>query len=339
MVMRMASAIMLVAAASMAHAETGYHVAGRYPINGTGGWDYVTIDASSRRLYVSHATQVEVLDADSGKLVGTIPDTPGVHGVALATGTNRGFTSNGKEDTVSIFDTQSLALVQKVHVGKGPDGIYYHPGTNRVFTNNHGTQDISAIDATTGALAGTVAVNGDGEQTVFATDGLVYVNLEDTAEVVAFDPQSLAVKKRYPIGVAKTPTALTYDARTNLLLIGTRSEPRMIAMDAATGKVVTSFPIGKNVDYAAFDPDQQLAFFACGGDGVVSVFHVKSATEIEDAGSVKTQPSAKTLAFDPKTKKIFLPAAEMIEKPAADPSQRPTRTVKPGTFGILVLER
>ncbi len=318
-------------------AETGYKVTGRYAVPGTEGWDYVTLDSAARRLYISHGTQVDVLDADSGKSVGVIADTPGVHGIAIATGSNRGFTSNGKEDKVSIFDTKTLKLIEKIDVGKGPDGIYYEAATKRVFTNNHGSHDISAIDANTGKVVGTVAVEGDGEQAIVGTDGMIYVNLEDKAEVAVFDPKTLEVKKRFPIGIAKTPTGLAYDGKTNRLFIGTRSDPKMIVMDAGTGKVLTSFPIGAGVDFGGFDPAARLIFFSCGGDGVVSVFRQKSADEYEDAGSIKTQPSAKTMAFDPKTKKIFLPAAEYLETPNADPSKRPTRTVKPGSFGVLIV--
>jgi DNA-binding beta-propeller fold protein YncE len=205
-----------------------------------------------------------------------------------------------------------------------------------MFTNNHGSHDITAIDAATGEVVGTVKAEGDGEQAVIGADGLIYVNSEDTAEVVVFDPKSLEVKKRFPIGVAKTPTGLAYDAKTNRLFIGCRNDPKMVVMDAATGKVIASFPIGAGVDFAAFDPEARLIFLSC-GDGTLSVYHAKSADEYEDAGAVKTQPSAKTMAFDPKTKKIFLPAAEYQESPATDPSKRPRRTVKPGTFVVLVV--
>jgi DNA-binding beta-propeller fold protein YncE len=330
---------MAFAGAMALQAETGYKVTGRYSIEGTGGWDYVTLDSDARRIYVSHATQVEVLDADSGKMIGTIADTPGVHGIAIATGMNRGFTSNGGEHKVSIFDPKTLKLIEKIDVGQGPDGIYYEPATKRVFTNNHGSHDISAINAKTGKVVGTVKVEGDGEQSVIGADGMIYVNLEDKAEVAVFDPASLEVKKRFPIGVAMTPTGLAYDAKTNRLFIGARKEPLMIVMDAATGKVVTSLPIGAGVDFASFDPTSGLIFFSCGGSGNVSVFHEKSPDEFEDAGSIKTQPSAKTMAFDPRTKKIFLPAAEYLETPAADPSKRPARTVKPGSFAVLVVSK
>ena len=315
---------------------TDYKVVGRYPIGGTGGFDYIAIDSSARRLYVSHATQVEVLDADSGKIVGTIPDTPGVHGAAIASPFKHGFTSNGRENKVSMFDSTTLALIKKIDVGKGPDGIYYEPKTKRVFTNNHGSHDITAIDAATGAVVGTVQAKGDGESAIIGADGLIYVNIEDTAEVIAFDPKSLEVKKRFPIGVAKVPTGLAYDAKTKRLFIGCRNEPKMVVMDATNGKIINSFPIGAGVDFAGFDPDAHLIFFSC-SDGTLSIYREKSADVYEDAGALKTQPSARTMAFDPKTKKIFLPAAEYTEGPPAQPGGRPTRSQKPGSFVVLVV--
>jgi len=316
---------------------TGYRVVTRYPVPGNGGFDYVTIDSAARRLYLSHSTQVDVVDADNGKLIGTIADTPGVHGIALAPEFKHGFTSNGRENKVSMFDPATLQLIRKIDVGKGPDGIYYDLKTRRVFTNNHGSHDISVIDAKTGEVVGTLKVEGDGESAVIA-DGLVYVNIEDTDEVVVFDPKSLEIKKRFPIGVAKTPTGLAYDPKTKRLFIGCRNEPKMVVMDAVSGKVITSFPIGRGVDYAGFDPQAKLIFFSC-SEGVLNIFHEKSADDYEDAGAVKTQPSARTMAFDPKTKKVFLSAAEIIETPATTPGGRPQRTVKPGSFVVLVVSK
>ncbi|HKQ75096.1 MAG TPA: YncE family protein [Blastocatellia bacterium] len=326
----------LFSAALLSQGATNYKVVGRYPIPGVGGFDYVTLDGSARRLYVSHATQVDVLDADTGKIVGTIPDTPGVHGVAIASAFKRGFTSNGRENKVSMFDPSTLQLIKKIDVGAGPDGIYYEPASKRIFTNNHGSHDITAIDVATGAVVGTVKIEGDGEQAIIGADGLIYVNSEDTAEVVAFDPKSLEVKKRFSIGVAKVPTGLAYDAKTNRLFIGCRNEPKMVVMDAVSGKVINSFPIGAGVDYAGFDPKARLIFFSC-ADGTLSIYHEKAPDNYEDAGAVKTQPSARTMAFDPKTKKIFLPAAEYQETPATEPGRRPQRSVKPGTFAVLVV--
>ncbi|HEV2690723.1 MAG TPA: YncE family protein [Bryobacteraceae bacterium] len=326
----------LFCASLLALGATSYGVIGRYQVGGTGSFDYVTLDEAARRIYLSHATQVDVLDADSGKMVGTIPDTPGVHGVAIAAEFKHGFTSNGREDKVSMFDPSDLHLIKKIDVGKGPDGIYYEPKTKRVFTNNHGTHDITAIDAKSGEVVGTVKAEGDGEQAVIGKDGMIYVNSENTAEVVVFDPKSLEVKHRFPIGVAKVPTGLAYDAKTNRLFIGCRTEPKMVVMDAGSGKVIGSFPIGSGVDFAGFDPGAGLIFFSC-ADGTLSIYHAKSTDDYEDAGAVKTQPSAKTMAFDPKTKKIFLAAAEYVETPATEPGKQPRRSIKPGSFVVVVV--
>src|SRR6266513_4831662 len=171
--------IALAIALTSLQGDAGYKVETRYPVPGNGGFDYVTIDSGSRRLYLSHGTQVDVVDADNGKLIGTIPDTPGVHGIAIASEFKHGFTSNGREDKVSMFDPATLKLINKIDVGKGPDGIYYDAATKRVFTNNHGTHDVTAIDAKTGEVVGTVKAEADGEEAVVA-DGVIYLNGEDT---------------------------------------------------------------------------------------------------------------------------------------------------------------
>jgi DNA-binding beta-propeller fold protein YncE len=316
---------------------TGYKVETKYSVPGNGGWDYISIDSAARRLYVSHSTEVNVVDADNGTLIGTIADTPGVHGAAIASQFKHGFTSNGRENKVSMFDTNTLALIKKIDVGKGPDGIYFDPGTKRVFTNNHGSHDITAIDAKTGEVVGTVKAEGDGESAVVA-DGLVYLNIEDTSEVIVFDPKSLEVKHRFPIGVAKTPTGLAYDEKTKRLFIGCRNEPKLVVMDATSGKVINSFPIGRGVDFGGFDPQAKLIFMSC-SEGVLSIYHEKSADDYEDAGAVKTQAGARTMAFDSKTKKIFLPTAEYLEAPSATPGGRPQRTIKPGSFVIVVVSK
>ncbi|HZS46325.1 MAG TPA: cytochrome D1 domain-containing protein, partial [Blastocatellia bacterium] len=192
-------------------ASSGYKVLTKYPVPGDGGFDYLSIDSQARRLYLSHGTQADVVDADTGKVIGTIPDTPGIHGIAIASEFKHGFTSNGRENKVSMFDTTTLKLIKKIDVGGGPDGIYYDPRTKRVFTNNHGTHDISAIDANTGEVVGTVKAETDGEEAIIGADGMIYVNGENTSEVVVFDPKTFEVKHRWAIGVAKTPTGLAYD--------------------------------------------------------------------------------------------------------------------------------
>ena len=244
--------LLTVACISIGRAGGSYHFVKEIPVGGEGGWDYLSVDEAGRRLYVSHGSKVVVIDLDQEVVVGEIADTPGVHGIAIASEFKHGFTSNGRENKVSMFDPATLKLINKIDVGKGPDGIYYDPETKRVFTNTHGSHDITAIDAKSGQVVGTVKVEGDGEQAVIADD-LIYVNSEDTNEVVVFDPKSLQVKKRFPIGVAKTPTGLAYDAKTKRLFIGCRNEPKMVVMDGVSGKVINSFPIGRGVDYAGFD--------------------------------------------------------------------------------------
>ncbi len=327
--------VTLACVAGLALAATDLKILDRIPLPGTGGWDYVTFDTAARRIYISHATQVEVLDADSGKMVGTIADTPGVHGIAIATPFNHGFTSNGRENKVSMFDPKTLALIKKIDVGKGPDGIYYHEATKRVFTNNHGSDDMTVIDAAKGEVVGTVKLEGAGEQIISGKDGMLYVNVEDKAEVAVVDPKTLEVKRRMPIGVAKIPTGLAYDAKNNRLFIACREKPLMVVMDSISGKVITSFPIGTGADWAEFDESTRTAYVST-GEGPLGIFKQLSADKYE-ADSLMTQQSAKTMAFDAKTKKLYLPAAEFTTTPNADPAKRPTRTMKPGTFVLLVV--
>src|SRR5262249_37962903 len=179
--------------------------------------------------------------------------------------------SNGREHKVSMFDPSTLQLIKKIDVGKGPDGIYYDPRTKREFTNNHGSHDITAIDAATGDVVGTVKAEGDGEQAIIGSDGMIYVNSEKTAEVVVFNPKSLQETSSFANGVIKVPSGLAYDAKTNRLFIGCRNEPKMVVMDAATGKAMGTYPIGSGVDYAGFDPATGLIFFSC-GDGTLSIY-------------------------------------------------------------------
>jgi alkaline phosphatase len=311
-----------------------YRVAARYPLPGSGSWDYVSVDSASRRVFLSHETQVDVISADDGKLVGSILDTPGVHGVAIAPKANRGFTSNGREDKVTMFDAENLHVIRKIDVGKGPDGIYFDAGSNRVFTNNHGSHDITAIDASSGSVAGTVAVGGDGEQAVNGSDGLIYVNLEDKSEVAVFDPKTLAVKKRFPLPASSTPTGLAMDPQHNRLFVACRSQV-IFVMDSETGKVITKLPIGATVDAAAFDPEARL-LFTSNGDGTMNIFHQESSDSYQDLGSIRTHVNAKTMGFDPKTHKLYLSSGDIETIPSANPSQKPQRKVVAGSFEVLV---
>ena len=312
-----------------------YKVQTRFAIPGTDGWDYITVDSAARRVYVSHGIRVNVLDADTGAAVGVIEDTPGVHGIAIAPQQKHGFTSNGKEDKVTMFELSTLAVIKKIDVGKGPDGIYFDSGSGRVFTNNHHSHDITAIDAASGDVVGTVAVEGDGEGAVIGKDGLIYVALEDKSEIAVFDPKTLAVKRHMPLDGVTAPTGLAIDQKANRLFVGGHNKT-MLVLNAETGRKVASFPTGSGTDAAGFDEQAKRIFFS-NGEGNLTVIQEKSADEYTVLGPVATQPSAKTMAFDNKTGKIYLPAATVVTTPATDPAQRPKRTITDGTFCVLVV--
>jgi hypothetical protein len=327
----------VIANTAAAQTASGLKLQTRYPIAGTEGWDYITIDSDARRIYVAHGVRVNVLDADSGAQVGTIEDTPGVHGTAIASSSKHGFTSNGKENKVSMFNTADLSLIKKIEVGKGPDGIYYDAKTDRVFTNNHGSHDITAIDATKGEIVGTVAVGGDGEGAGVGKDGLVYVALEDKNEVCAFDPKTLEVKRHIPLEGITAPTGFAIDKKNDRFFVAGHNK-MMLVLDGATGNKIASIPTGSGTDAAGWDEKDGLAFIS-NGEGTISVIQEKSANEFVALDPIQTQQSAKTMAFDKKTGKIYLPAATVVVTPASDSTQKPKRSITDGTFAVLVVSK
>jgi DNA-binding beta-propeller fold protein YncE len=332
--LKIAVAAIILASATWS-AAADLKVQTRYAVPGNEGWDYITVDSGGRRIYVAHSVRVNVLNADTGAVVGTIEDTPGVHGIAIAGKLKHGFTSNGKEDKVSMFDTESLKLIKKIDVGGGPDGIYYDSGSQRVFTNNHHTHDITAIDAATGNVAGTVKVEGNGEGAATGKDGLIYVALEDKNEIAVFDPKTLEVKRHIALDGVTGPTGLAMDKKSNRLFVGGHSKTMQV-LDAESGGKIASFPTGSGTDAAGFDAENKRVFFS-NGEGNLTVIQEKSADEYTPLDPVTTQQSAKTMVFDKKTGRIFLPAATMVPVPAPDPSQKPKHKVQDGTFCILVV--
>jgi DNA-binding beta-propeller fold protein YncE len=328
--------ILSLAVGCLAADAPGFKLTKRYPVPGDGGFDYIVFDSSSNRLYVSHGTQVDVLDANSGKVLGSVADTPGVHGIAIVPNLHRGFTTNGREGTVSVFDTHTFKTIKKISVAKDPDFVFYDPQTKRVLVCHGDAAVITAIDPDKERVVGQIDLGGGAEAAVIDGKGTGFVNLEEAALVVSFDPRRLTVKQKWPIAGCKTPTGLAIDKTNARLFIGCRS--RVLAvMDAANGHVITTLPIGERVDAVAFDADNKL-IFASNGDGTVSVIRQKSADEYESVGDIQTQKSAKTMAFDPKTKRLFLSAAEMEPVPVAS-GQRPRMRPKPGSFNVLVVER
>lgn len=329
-------AFLAMAGFCMAAEAPGFKVTKKFPVPGNGGFDYIVFDDSSNRLYVSHGTKVDVLDAGSGKVLGKVEDTPGVHGIAIVPSLHRGFTTNGGEATVSVFDTNTFKTIKKISVDKDPDFTFYDKRTKRVLVCHGDAAAITAIDPEKESVIGKVDLGGGAEAAVVDSKGTGFVNLEEESTVVSFDPQSLAVKQKWPITGCKTPTGLAMDEANSRLFIGCRSKV-LAVMDAKNGKVITTLPIGDRVDAVAFDRENKL-IFASNGEGTVSVIRQKSANQYESAGDIRTQPSAKTMAFDAKTKRLFLSAAEMESAPAAN-GQKSRMRPKPGSFAVLVVER
>jgi DNA-binding beta-propeller fold protein YncE len=323
------------AAVALAAAGSGYHVVTTYKLGGDGGWDYLTTDSDARRIYISRGTHVMVVDADSGKIVGDIADTPGVHGIALAPELGRGFTSNGREGTVSIFDIKTLATSSKVKVGDNPDAILYDPATKRVFTFNGRSQDSTAIDAATGKVLGTIKLDGKPEFAASDAKGEIFVNIEDKSELVAIDPNKLEVKAKWPLAPCTEPSGLAIDRKNRRLFVGCDNK-MMAVVDADSGKVLATPAIGDGVDATAFDADTGLAFASC-GEGLLTVVKEESPGKFT-AENVPTQKRARTLALDAKTHNVFVVTAEFGPQPAAttdNPHPRPP--ILPDSFVVLVV--
>ena len=298
----------LLASTALGQADAGYSVLRKIPIAGQGSWDYLTVDVEARRLYVSHGTQVEVLDVDSGAIVGQIPNTPGVHGIAVAADVGRGFVSNGQSSTVTVFDLKTLKKVAEVPTGKKPDAIIYDLATSRVFAFNGGSNSATAIDAREAKVVGTVDLGGGPE--FAAADGAGYVldNLEDESRVVKIDSRALKVEKRWPTPPCQSPSSMAMDKPNRRLFLGCRSRV-MAVMNADSGQVITTLPIGDHVDATVFDPETRLIFNS-NGEGTITVIHQDGPDKYSIVGAVKTVPRAKTMALDPKTHQLFLSTAE-----------------------------
>jgi DNA-binding beta-propeller fold protein YncE len=328
------------AAVAVAAAGPGYHVVKTYKVGGEGGWDYLTTDADARRVYLSRGTHVIVLDADSGKSVGEIPDTPGVHGIALAPELGKGFTSNGREGTVTVFDIKTLAPSgSKIKVGENPDAILYDPASKRVFTFNGRSQDSTAIDAASGKVLGTIKLDGKPEFAASDAKGEIFVNIEDKSELVAIDPNKLEVKSKWPLAPCTEPSGLAIDRKNRRLFVGCDNK-MMAVVDADSGKVLATPAIGEGVDATAYDDASGLAFASCGGDGVLTVVKQESADKYSVAENVTTKKGARTMALDSKTHNVFVVTADFGPRPAATADNpRPRPPMLPDSFVVLVVEK
>jgi DNA-binding beta-propeller fold protein YncE len=314
--------------AAGAQSAPGYKVVKTWKLGGNGGWDYLTVDSEGRRIFITRSDRVMVVDEGSGKLLTEIPDTPGVHGVALTPEFGRGFISDGGEDMVTIFDLKTLKSLNKVKVGTRPDAIVYDPFTKRIFTFNSRSHDTTAVDAAKGKVVGKIELGGKPEFAASDEKGTMFVNIEDTSELVAFDPQKLVVKSRWKLAGCEEPTGLAIDRKNRRLFAGCGGNKKMAIVDADSGKVIAMPDIGEGCDATAFDPDQKLAF-ASAGDGTITVIREDSPDKFSVAETVKTQDRARTMALDPKTHELFTVTAKVL----------PERKVEPDTFVVLAIAK
>jgi DNA-binding beta-propeller fold protein YncE len=320
-------------AAAPAPGPSGYRVVKTVPIPGDEGWDYLNVDSDARRVYISHGSHVVVMNADTYAVEGDVPDTQGVHGIALAPDLGRGFVSAGRANIAVIFDLKSLKTLGTAKTDANPDAIVYDAVTKRVFTLNGRGQNTTAINGADGSIAGTLALGGKPEFAVADGKGSIYVNIEDKNELVQFDAQKLTETHRWPLAPCKSPSGLSMDLK-NRRLFSVCDEKVMAVTDADTGKVVATPTICEGPDASAFDPSAGYAFASC-GDGNVTVIHEDSPDKFTVVENVPTKRSARTMGLDLKTHTIFLPTAE-FDPPA--PGERRGK-IKPGSFAIVVVSK
>ena len=330
------AAVLVMSIAGSAQTTSGYHVAKTFEIGGGGGWDYVNFDASSSRLYIARSTRVMVVDVESGKLVGELPGTNGIHGVALVSKLGRGVTSNGKDNSATIFDLKTLKPIATVKTGEKPDAILYDTFSGFVLTFNAGSNSVTVIDVEKAEVIATIALPGRPETGVSDGDGKVFLNLEDIAHIVVIDMKANKVVSDWKLEGCEEPTGLAMDRKNRLLFSGCHNQVMPI-LNADSGKQLATLPIGKGVDAVAFDPETQLAF-SSNGEGTMTVVHEDSPEKFSILENVQTQPGAKTMSLDPKSHKIYLVSAkyEPVPPVTAD-TPRPKRKMIPDSFFVLVM--
>ena len=334
--MRKVLSLVLLSALTALAAPTGYHILKEVKIGGDGGWDYLTLDSVARRLYISHATHVVVVDVDAARVVGDIPNTNGVHGIAIAQALNKGFVSNGRSNDVTVFDLKTLKETGRVKTGMNPDSIRFEATSGRVFTFNGTSNDSTAIDAKTNMVLGTIPMGGKPEFSVADGKGKVYVNIEDTGEIVEIDAAKLMVTKRYSLKPCEEPSGLAIDVKDRLLFSVCGN--RLMAISSPDmGKVVAMPAIGVGPDGAAFDPGTGYAF-SSNGDGTLTVVQ-QVGGKWQVAENVATQRGSRTITVDEKTHNVYLPAADPGPPPAAAPAggRGQRATFLPNSFKLLIV--
>ncbi len=324
--------------AARSEASPGYHLTHEVSLPGEEGWDLLAFEQGGHRLFVSHGTRVLVVDTDTFKVAGEIADTPGVHGIALAPDLGRGYISAGRANSIVVFDLKTLARLKEIKTtGENPDVILYDAPTHRVFSFNGRGRNVTAVDATTDTVLGTITLDAKPESAVSDGKGHVYVNLEDKSSVAVIDPAHLSVTSVWPLAGCQEPSGLAIDAARGYLFPACDNKV-MAVVDASSGKVLGTAPIGEGVDGAGFDPATNLAFASC-GEGVLTVVRAGKSGRPEVVQAAKTQHGARTLALDLASHRVFLVTANFGPAPAATPEHpHPRGAMLPGTFRLLVLE-
>jgi YVTN family beta-propeller protein len=317
---------------STAQSASGFHLAASFPIVSAGGWDYIAVCPSNGRVYVSHGTQVNILDKNSGDSLGFIPNTTGVHGIAFVPALNKGFTSNGRLNNVTVFDLSSNQVLSQISTGQNPDAIMYDEFSKSIITCNGRSKDLSVIDPSTGMITATIPVGGKPETAVSDGAGKIYVNIEDKNEIAVVNLKAGSVENRWSLAPGDGPTGLAIDTKTKRLFAG--CDKLLIVMDAGSGKIVDKLPIGDGCDGVGFDNGLQYVFASC-GEGKLTVIQEISADQFKVIDNVPTKRSARTCAVDEQSHQVFLPAAEMEKD--TKPGERPKMV--PGTFQVLVVKR
>jgi len=322
-------------AAPQSTGSSGYHLVKKIKLGGAGGWDYLTVDQATHRVFISRGTHVIVVDPEQGKIIGDIPDTQGVHGIAIAADLNHGFTSNGRSATSTMFDLTTLATLGTAKTDEDPDAIVFDPFTKRVFTLNGDASSSTAIDAATGRVVGTVALGGKPEFSAPDGKGHVFANLEDKSELVKFNPQTLKVENTWPLAPCESPSGLAIDAEHEILIVGCHNK-LMTFVDGNSGKIFGTVPIGQGVDANRFDPGTGFAFASC-GDGTLTVAHEDSPEKFSIVETIATQRGARTMALDRSNHNVYLVTAEFGPAPAATADNpRPRPAILPDTFTLLI---
>lgn len=317
---------------------TGYRIVERIHLDGDGGWDYLVVDDSTSRLFVSHSTIVQVVDLKKNKVIATIPDTKGVHGIALAEDLNKGYISNGKDTSVTVFDLKNLKTITKIKVtGNNPDAILYDPFSHRVFTFNGKSSNSTVIDANSDKVIGTINLPGKPEFSVTNGKGKIYVNIENKSQVCQINAATLKIEKTWSVSPGKEPSGMAIDIDDHQLFI-VCSNALLDILDVRSSKIMTNLKIGYGVDGVAYDPELKR-IYTSNGDGTLTIVQKENKSTFKILENFPTQKGARTIALNPKTHRIYLPVAEYeAAPPATSENPHPRPTAKPGTFTVLVIE-